>query len=55
MHIEENVPPCKTVVETIACTRTNIDYNASYVVEVTEGFVEQYNITDKSILEIISI
>ena len=55
VHIEKNVPPCKTVIEIVACTRTNIDYNAFYVVEVTAGFVEKFDITDKSKLEIISI
>lgn len=55
VHIEKNVPPCKTVIEIVTCTRTNVDYNASYVVEVTEGFVEKFDITDKSTLEIISI
>ena len=55
VHIEENVPPCKTVVEITSCQSVIPDNEASYVLEVTSGFVEQNNITANSKLTIISI
>ena len=45
VHIEENVPPCKTVVEITSCQSVIPDNEASYVLEVTSGFVEQNNST----------
>jgi hypothetical protein len=56
VHIEENVPPCKSALETVTCTVVNAGNNkAAYVLEVTAGFVEEFGITENSILEIISI
>ena len=55
VHIEENVPPCKTALETATCTGKSPDGFATYILEVTAGFVEKFNITEDSVLEIISI
>ncbi len=55
VHIEENVPPCKTVVEITSCQSVVPDKEALYVLEVTSGFIEQNNITENSKLTIISI
>lgn len=56
VHIEENVSPCKSALETVTCTVVNADENeALYILEVTAGFVNKFGITENSILEIISI
>lgn len=56
VHIEKNAEPCKSALETMACTFKNAEEkNAQYVLEVTAGFVDKFNITEKSKLEIISI
>jgi len=55
VHVEENVPPCKTVVEITSCQSLVPDNEASYVLEVTAGFVNQNNISKDSKLTIISI
>jgi uncharacterized membrane protein (UPF0127 family) len=55
VHIEKDVPPCKTVVEITACQSVVPDDEASYVLEVTSGFIDQNNITRDSKLTIISI
>ena len=55
VHIEKDVPPCKTVVEITACQSVVPDNEASYVLEVTSGFIDQNNITYDSKLTIISI
>ena len=55
VHIERDVPPCKTAVETIACQSIIPDGNAVYILEVTSGFVDRFGITPESKLEIISI
>ena len=55
VHIEKDVPPCKTVVEITACQSVVPDNEASYVLEVTAGFVNQNNIAHDSKLTIISI
>lgn len=55
VHIVENAPPCKTTVEIVACESMIPGANALYVLEVTSGFVKQNNITEDSILNIISI
>ena len=54
VHIQKDAQPCKSAIETAACTFTN-GRNAKYVLEVTSGFVDKYNITENSKLEIISI
>jgi hypothetical protein len=56
VHIEKNTQPCKSALETMACTFTNGNGKpAKYVLEVTSGFVDMFNITENSKLEIISI
>ena len=54
--IEKNVPPCVTTIEVVACRDNGVSgYNAKYVLEVTTGFIDKFNITENSKLEIISI
>lgn len=56
LHIEKNVPPCKTALETATCPSYKGDNKlAKYVLEVTSGFVDEYTITTESKMEIISI
>lgn len=55
VHIEENVPPCKSALETVSCTGINPDAEALYILEVTAGFVKNFGITADSVLEIVSI
>ena len=54
--IEKDVPPCKTTVEVVACRENGVSGDsAKYVLEVTAGFVDKFNITENSKMEIISI
>jgi len=54
--IEKDIPPCKTTFEVVACRENGVSGdNAKYVLEVTAGFVDQFNITENSKMEIISI
>jgi uncharacterized membrane protein (UPF0127 family) len=56
VHIEKNIPPCKTALETVICPSYNGgEIDAKYVLEVTAGFVDKNNITTNSVFEIISI
>ena len=56
VHIEENVPPCKSALETVTCSGVNPGNDqALYILEVTSGFVDKFGITENSVLEIISI
>jgi uncharacterized membrane protein (UPF0127 family) len=56
VHIAKNVAPCKSAIETATCTVDNGGgKNAKYVLEVTAGFVNKFNITENSKLQIISI
>ncbi len=55
VHIEKNVPPCKTALEITTCQSVIPDAEAVYILEVTSGFVDKNNITKDSILSIISI
>jgi hypothetical protein len=55
VHIEQDVPPCKTALEITTCQSIVPDGEAKYVLEVTSGFVKQNNITHDSLLTIISI
>jgi len=55
VHIETDVPPCKTALEITTCQSVIPDSEAVYILEVTSGFVDQNNITKDSILSIISI
>jgi len=55
VHIEKDVPPCKTALEITTCQSIIPDGESYYVLEVTSGFVDQNNITKDSVLSIISI
>ncbi|WP_420545702.1 DUF192 domain-containing protein [Nitrosopumilus sp.] len=55
VHIEKDVPPCKTALEITTCQSVVPEGEALYVLEVTAGFVDQNNITEDSVLTIISI
>jgi len=55
VHIEKDVPPCKTALEITTCQSIVPDKEAVYILEVTSGFVDQNNITKDSVLSIISI
>ena len=55
VHIEKDVPPCKTALEITTCQSIIPDAEAVYILEVTSGFVDKNNITQDSILSIISI
>lgn len=56
VHIEKDAEPCKSALETMACTFKNgNNEQAKYVLEVTSGFVDKFNITENSKLQIISI
>ena len=55
VHIEQNIPPCETPTEIMACQSIIPSGEALYILEVTAGFVEQFNITKDSKLDIISI
>ena len=56
VHIEKDADPCKSALETMACTYKNAEgKKAKYVLEVTSGFVDKFGITENSKLQIISI
>lgn len=55
VHIETNINPCRTALEITTCQSLVPEKEATYVLEVTAGFVEQNNITKDSVLTIISI
>ena len=55
VHIEKDVPPCKTALEIAACQSIVPNGEAVYILEVTSGFIDQNNITTDSVLKIISI
>jgi len=56
VFVEKNIPPCKTALETVTCeSYKGGGRDATYILEVTSGFVDQFNISTDSILEIISI
>ena len=55
IHFEKDVPPCKTPLEITACQSIVPDGQATYVLEVTSGFIDNNNITKDSVLKIISI
>ena len=55
-NIEKNVSPCLTTIEVVTCRENGVSGdNAKYVLEVTAGFVDKFNISDQSIIEFISI
>ncbi len=55
VHIEKNIPPCKTPTEIMACQSIIPSGDALYILEVTSGFIKEFNITQDSKLSIISI
>ncbi|MCE9651795.1 MAG: DUF192 domain-containing protein [Nitrosarchaeum sp.] len=55
VHIEKDIQPCKTALETMTCQSIVPDAKALYIIEVTSGFVDKYNITKDSKLTVISI
>ncbi len=56
VYIEKDAQPCKSALETMACTFTNGNGKpAKYVLEVTSGFIDMFNITENSQLQLISI
>jgi uncharacterized membrane protein (UPF0127 family) len=55
VHIEKNIPPCKTPTEIMACQSIIPSGEAMYILEVTSGFIDKFNITKDSNLDIISI
>jgi len=56
VYIEKNVPPCKGALETAICpSYKGGSKDAQYVLEVTGGFADKFNIGTESKLEIISI
>ncbi|MGB0856183.1 MAG: DUF192 domain-containing protein [Nitrosopumilus sp.] len=55
VHIETDIPPCKTALEITTCQSIIPEGEAVYILEVTSGFVAQHNITENSVLSIISI
>jgi len=55
VHIEQDIPPCKSATEIMACQSIIPSGQAKYILEVTSGFVKEFDITAKSKLEIISI
>ena len=55
VHIEQGVQPCKTALEITTCQSIVPGGMATYILEVTAGFVEMHGITEDSRLSIISI
>jgi len=55
VHIEQDIPPCKSATEIMACQSIVPSGEAKYILEVTSGFVQKFGITKESKLEIISI
>ena len=55
VHIEKDVPPCKTTLEITTCQSVVPEGDAKYVLEVTAGFIDTNDVTEDSILTIISI
>tara|TARA_B100000029_G_scaffold121094_2_gene114520 strand:+ start:19018 stop:19512 length:495 start_codon:yes stop_codon:yes gene_type:complete len=56
VNISKNVPPCKTPTEVMACDSHGATArDAKYALEVTAGFVDEFQVNKNSKLEIISI
>jgi uncharacterized membrane protein (UPF0127 family) len=56
VHLEKNIPPCKSALETATCTVQNADgKKAKYVLEVNAGFVDKFHVTENSKMQIISV
>jgi uncharacterized membrane protein (UPF0127 family) len=55
VHMEKDVPPCKSALEITTCQSIVPDNESLYVLEVTSGFIDLHKITKDSVLSIISI
>ncbi|HUT05440.1 MAG TPA: DUF192 domain-containing protein [Nitrosopumilaceae archaeon] len=55
VHLEQDIPPCKSATEIMACQSIVPSGDALYILEVTSGFIKENNITKNSKLDIISI
>lgn len=56
VHISKYVQPCQSALQTVTCPVDNGGGKpAKYVLEVTAGFVNKFNITTDSKMQIISI
>ncbi len=55
VHIEQDISPCKTPTEIMACQSIVPSEYSLYILEVTAGFIDEFNITKDSKLRIISI
>ncbi|MDH5463868.1 MAG: DUF192 domain-containing protein [Nitrosopumilus sp.] len=55
VHMEKDVPPCKSALEITTCQSIIPDNESLYVLEVTSGFIDLHHITEDSVLTIISI
>ena len=56
VSIEKNVPPCITPLEVMSCKSVGVSAeNAQYVLELTAGYVDKYEVTENSQLQLISI
>ena len=55
VHIEQDISPCKTPTEIMACQSIVPSGYSLYILEVTAGFIDEFNITKDSKLRIISI
>ena len=55
VHIEKDIPPCKTATEIMACQSIVPSGEAKYILELTSGFIDEFEITKDSKLDIISI
>lgn len=54
VHIEEDVPPCQSALETVTCPSYLPDSDSLYILEATTGFVQMHNIGLGSVLELVS-
>jgi len=55
VHIEQDISPCKTATEIMACQSIVPSGDSFYILEVTAGFIDEFKITKDSKLRIISI
>ncbi len=55
VHIEQDIPPCKTALETVACPSYLPPSDSLFILEATAGFVEMHGIELGSILELLSV
>jgi len=53
IHIEENIQPCKSVIENILCDKNGPEIPSKYILEVNQGFINKFNINENSQLVIL--